>query len=316
MEPIFSVVIPFLNEEEVLSETYGRLTRVMEGLQETFELLFINDGSTDTSPEIVRSLAQKDCRVRLVSFSRNFGHQAAVMAGLEYARGKAIIIIDADLQDPPEVIPRMVDLWEQGYKVVYGQREKRKKESLFKKVTSHLFYRILNGLCDISIPLDTGDFRLIDRQVRDVLCGLREHSLFLRGLVSWIGFRQTKVTFVREGRFAGSTKYPLRKMIALSMDAITSFSHKPLRLAGYAGFFLSAASFLMLLYVLWEKLFTQRTVQGWTSLMVISLFFHGITLILLGILGEYVARIYKEAQDRPRYIVENREELAHKKKSP
>nr|HPQ38440.1 glycosyltransferase [Synergistaceae bacterium] len=220
------------------------------------------------------------------------------------ARGEAVEIIDADLQDPPEVIPRMAEKWRQGYSVVYGQREKRKKESFFKKFTSRAFYRILNLLCDIPIPLDTGDFRLMDRKVRNVLCGLREHSLFFRGLVSWVGFRQTKVTFVREGRFAGETKYPLRKMINLSLDAITSFSYKPLRLAGYLGFFLSGMSFLMLLYVVWEKLFTDRTVQGWSSLMTMSLFFHGMTLILLGILGEYIARIYEETKNRPRYIVE------------
>ncbi|HOO63355.1 MAG TPA: glycosyltransferase family 2 protein [Synergistaceae bacterium] len=304
MHPVFSIIVPFLNEEEVLPETCRRLVKVMEGMGEPFELLFIDDGSTDGSAALMDRAAEKDERIRMISFSRNFGQQAAVMAGLERARGEAVVIIDADLQDPPEVIPRMAEKWRQGYSVVYGQREKRKKESFFKKFTSRAFYRILNLLCDIPIPLDTGDFRLMDRKVRNVLCGLREHSLFFRGLVSWVGFRQTKVTFVREGRFAGETKYPLRKMINLSLDAITSFSYKPLRLAGYLGFFLSGMSFLMLLYVVWEKLFTDRTVQGWSSLMTMSLFFHGMTLILLGILGEYIARIYEETKNRPRYIVE------------
>ena len=301
--PVFSVIVPFLNEEEVLPETCRRLTAVMEGLGEPFELVFVNDGSTDRSPAIMEDLAARDPRVRLLSFSRNFGHQSAVLAGLEYAAGQALVVIDADLQDPPEVIVPMAEKWRQGYHVVYGRREKRQGETWFKKATAFAFYRILNRLCDFSIPADTGDFRLIDRKVRDVLCGLREHSLFLRGLVSWVGFRQTEVAFVREERFAGETKYPLRKMIKLSLDAMVSFSYKPLRLASYVGFALSGASVLFLLYVFYEKFFTDRTVPGWTSLMSMSLFFHGITLVILGILGEYVGRIYDEARDRPRYIV-------------
>ena len=303
--PVFSVIVPFLNEEEVLPETCRRLTAVMEGLGETFELVFVNDGSTDRSPAIMEELASRDDRVRLLSFSRNFGHQAAVLAGLEYAAGEALVVIDADLQDPPEVIARMAEKWRQGYHVVYGRREKRQGETWFKKATAYAFYRILNRLCDFSIPADTGDFRLIDRKVRDVLCGLREHSLFLRGLVSWVGFRQTDVAFVREERFAGETKYPLKKMIKLSLDAMISFSYKPLRLASYLGFALSGVSFLYLLYVLYEKFFTDRTVPGWSSLMSMSLFFHGVTLVILGILGEYVGRIYDETRDRPRYIVES-----------
>lgn len=301
--PVFSVIVPFLNEEEVLPETCRRLTAVMEGLGEPFELVFVNDGSTDRSPAIMEDLAARDPRVRLLSFSRNFGHQSAVLAGLEYAAGQALVVIDADLQDPPEVIVPMAEKWRQGYHVVYGRREKRQGETWFKKATAFAFYRILNRLCDFSIPADTGDFRLIDRKVRDVLCGLREHSLFLRGLVSWVGFRQTEVAFVREERFAGETKYPLRKMIKLSLDAMVSFSYKPLRLASYVGFALSGASVLFLLYVFYEKFFTDRTVPGWSSLMSMSLFFHGITLVILGILGEYVGRIYDEARDRPRYIV-------------
>ena len=303
--PVFSVIVPFLNEEEVLPETCRRLTAVMEGLGEPFELVFVNDGSTDRSPAIMEDLAARDPRVRLLSFSRNFGHQSAVLAGLEYAAGQALVVIDADLQDPPEVIVRMAEKWRQGYHVVYGRREKRQGETWFKKATAFAFYRILNRLCDFSIPADTGDFRLIDRKVRDVLCGLREHSLFLRGLVSWVGFRQTEVAFVREERFAGETKYPLRKMIKLSLDAMVSFSYKPLRLASYVGFALSGASVLFLLYVFYEKFFTDRTVPGWSSLMSMSLFFHGITLVILGILGEYVGRIYDETRNRPRYIVES-----------
>ena len=314
--PVFSVIVPFLNEEEVLPETCRRLTAVMEGLGEPFELVFVNDGSTDRSPAIMEDLAARDPRVRLLSFSRNFGHQSAVLAGLEYAAGQALVVIDADLQDPPEVIVRMAEKWRQGYHVVYGRREKRQGETWFKKATAFAFYRILNRLCDFSIPADTGDFRLIDRKVRDVLCGLREHSLFLRGLVSWVGFRQTEVAFVREERFAGETKYPLRKMIKLSLDAMVSFSYKPLRLASYVGFALSGASVLFLLYVFYEKLFTDRTVPGWSSLMSMSLFFHGITLVILGILGEYVGRIYDETRNRPRYIVESTRGFPSRKEAP
>jgi len=252
---------------------------------------------------MVAELCAKDPRVRLLSLSRNFGQQAATLAGMGHAEGRALVVIDADLQDPPEVIAPMAEKWRQGYHVVYGRREKRQGETWFKKATSRIFHRLLNALCDFSIPEDTGDFRLIDRKVRDVLCGLREHSLFFRGLVSWVGFRQTEVSFVREGRFAGETKYPFRKMFKLSVDAMTSFSYKPLRLASYLGFALSGVSFLYLIRVFYEKFFTDHTVPGWSSLMSMSLFFHGVTLVILGILGEYVGRIYDEARDRPRYIV-------------
>ncbi len=301
--PVFSIIVPFLNEEEVLPETYRRLTGVMEKIGDPYELLFVNDGSTDRSPDMVAELCAGDPRVRLLSLSRNFGQQAATLAGMRHAEGQALVVIDADLQDPPEVIASMAEKWRQGYHVVYGRREKRQGETWFKKSTSRIFHRLLNALCDFSIPEDTGDFRLIDRKVRDVLCGLREHSLFFRGLVSWVGFRQTEISFVREGRFAGETKYPFRKMFKLSVDAMTSFSYKPLRLASYLGFALSGVSFLYLIRVFYEKFFTDHTVPGWSSLMSMSLFFHGVTLVILGILGEYVGRIYDEARDRPRYIV-------------
>ncbi|MCF7935323.1 MAG: glycosyltransferase family 2 protein [Synergistales bacterium] len=303
MRPTLSVVVPFLNEEDVLDTTCRRLQTVLKGTGMPWEIIFVDDGSTDSSASIIRARSQRDRRFRLLSFSRNFGQQSAVMAGLEYASGEAIVIIDADLQDPPEVIPQMIEKWREGFEVVYGRRLKRKKERFFKKMTSHCFYRMLNHLVDFPIPVDTGDFRLMDSKVRDVLCGLREHSLFLRGLISWIGFRQGEVTFIREGRYAGETKYPFAKMLRLSLDAVTSFSYKPLRLAGYLGFLLSAVSFVYILVVVIEKLFTDLTVPGWSSLMAITLFFNGITLIMLGILGEYVGRIYEETKDRPRYII-------------
>lgn len=294
------------NEEEVIETTYRRLTSVLEPIGETYELVLVNDGSRDRTAEIVRSLCASDPRVKLVDFSRNFGHQIAVTAGMDYASGRAVVLIDADLQDPPELIPEMVARWREGYDVVYGKRTVRKGETWFKKVTAAAFYRLLRSLTSVNIPLDTGDFRLMDRKVSDTLSSMRENSRFIRGMVSWAGFRQTYVEYVREERFAGETKYPLTKMIRLSLDAITSFSTKPLKLAGILGFLLSAAGFIYLLIVLYLRLFTDSTTQGWTSLIVISLLFHGITLSLLGVLGEYIGRTYEEAKRRPLYVVADR----------
>jgi polyisoprenyl-phosphate glycosyltransferase len=301
-----SVVVPMYNEEEVIETTYRRLTSVLETIGETYELVLVNDGSRDRTAEIVRSLCASDPRVKLVDFSRNFGHQIAVTAGMDYASGRAVVLIDADLQDPPELIPEMVARWREGYDVVYGKRTVRKGETWFKKVTAAAFYRLLRSLTSVNIPLDTGDFRLMDRKVSDTLSSMRENSRFIRGMVSWAGFRQTYVEYVREERFAGETKYPLTKMIRLSLDAITSFSTKPLKLAGILGFLLSAAGFIYLLIVLYQRLFTDSTQPGWTSLIVISLLFHGITLSLLGVLGEYIGRTYEEAKRRPLYVVADR----------
>lgn len=242
-----SVVIPVFNEEPVIERTYQRLHAVMEDMPYYYELLFVDDGSTDRSLEILEGIADGDDRVHIVSFSRNFGHQAAVMAGIEYAAGDAVVLIDADLQDPPEVIPQMVEKWREGYDVVYGKRTKRKGESVFKKVTAHVFYRFLRSMTDTDIPADTGDFRLMDKRVCEWMRLLREKRPFVRGLVRWVGFRQTSVAYVREERAAGETKYPLKKMLALATDGIFSFSYKPLKLAGYAGFALSFASFVYLI---------------------------------------------------------------------
>lgn len=299
-----SVVIPVFNEEEVLPETYRRLTEVMEGLSEPYELIFVNDGSRDRSPEILDRLAREDPRVRVIHFSRNFGHQAAITAGMDYARGEAVIVIDADLQDPPEVIPEMVARWREGYEVVYGKRVKREGETFFKRFTASIFYRFLRAMTEIDIPLDTGDFRLVDRKVVEVMKLLREKNRFIRGLIAWVGFRQVALEYVRHKRFAGTTKYPLRKMLKLAWDGIAAFSHKPLKVAAYLGFALSLLSFLYLVVIVVSKFLGKSTVPGWASLAVINLFFSGVILVILGIMGEYLGRIYDEAKNRPLYIVD------------
>lgn len=301
-----SVVVPMYNEEEVIETTYRRLAAVLDTIDETSEIVFVNDGSRDRTADIVRRLCQEDGRVKLIDFSRNFGHQIAVTAGMDYASGRTVVLIDADLQDPPEIIPEMIAKWREGYDVVYGKRIARRGETWFKKLTATLFYRLLRSMTSVNIPVDTGDFRLMDRKVCDTLCSMREQSRYIRGMVSWAGFRQTSVEYVREERFAGETKYPLRKMLRLSADAITSFSTKPLKLAGILGFLMSAAGFIYLLVVVYLKLFTDSTTPGWSSLIVISLLFHGITLSLLGVLGEYIGRIYEEAKNRPLYVVSDK----------
>lgn len=299
----YSVIIPMYNEEAVIGETYRRVKKVMSQTGEPYELIFVNDGSADRSAELIFDYAGFDGCVRLIDLSRNFGHQIAITAGMDYAKGDAVIIIDADLQDPPELIPDMIREWKQGYEVVYAQRIKRNGETRFKKWTAAAFYRILRYSTDISIPVDTGDFRLIDRKVCDELKRLPEKNRFVRGLVSWVGFRQKALEYERDERFAGETKYPLKRMIKLSLDGITSFSYKPLKLAGYLGLLLSASGFLYLLFVLYQALFTDATVKGWASVVGVMLTFNGFVLIMLGILGEYVGRIYDETKGRPLYIV-------------
>jgi len=304
---VISVVVPVYNEEAVIHESYARLKKVLKGLDESYELIFVNDGSRDATPAIIRSICATDAHVRLIDFSRNFGHQTAITAGMDYASGEAVIVIDADLQDPPEVIPEMVAKWRQGFDVVYGQRARRKGETLFKRFTSAVFYRFLQNLTDIHIPVDTGDFRLIDRKVCDALKSVKERNRYMRGIISWLGFKQTGVEFVREKRFAGETKYPLKKMLRFAFDAITSFSHKPLKLSTYVGVTVSLCGFAYLLVVIYLRLFTDSTITGWASMMAVTLCFNGVVLIMLGIIGEYIGRIYDEAKGRPLYVV--REEL-------
>jgi glycosyltransferase involved in cell wall biosynthesis len=302
-ETVCSILIPMYNEEEVIEETYLRLKKVMDQIGESYELVFVNDGSKDRSAQIISELAKSDENIRLIDFSRNFGHQIAVTAGLDYVQGQAIVIIDADLQDPPEVIPQMLAKWREGYDVVYGKRLKRQGETAFKKVTAHVYYRVLSALTNGNIPKDTGDFRLIDRKVCEAIKKLPERNRFLRGMVNWVGFNQVAVEYVRDERWAGETKYPLKKMLKFAADGIFSFTYKPLKLATYIGLFLSVIGFLYLLIVLYQKLFTDTAQTGWASLMAVTLVFHGITLVILGIIGEYIGRIYEEVKGRPLYIV-------------
>ena len=298
-----SVVVPMYNEEDVIGETCGRLREVMDATGADYEILLVNDGSRDGTAGIAAEICRGDPKFRMITFSRNFGHQIAITAGMDYARGDAIVIIDADLQDPPAVIPQMLDKWREGYEVVYGKRIARIGESAFKKLTSRLFYRFLINMTEVNMPADVGDFRLIDRKVRDALKLVNERNRYIRGLISWLGFRSASVDFVRDKRFAGTTKYPLRKMIRFALDAITSFSYKPLKLASYVGMLISFFSFIYMLVVLWQRLLTDTAIAGWASSIAVSLFFNGVILIMLGIIGEYIGRIYDEVKGRPLYIV-------------
>jgi dolichol-phosphate mannosyltransferase len=303
MPPDYSIVVPAYNEEDTLAEFYARLVKVLESLDGGSEILFVNDGSTDETEKILQQLHQKDPRVRILHLSRNFGHQVAITAGIDLAQGRACLIMDADLQDPPEVIPEMVRLWHAGFEVVYGLRKKRLGESRFKLASASLFYKALKHLARIEIPQNVGDFRLLDRKVVDALKTLPERNRFVRGLVSWVGFRQTDLLYERDARFAGETKYPFLKMLKFALDGITSFSATPLRLATWMGLLCSFASFLLILWVIAAKLFTDRTVLGWASLMVVVLLIGGVQLLTIGILGEYIGRIFDEAKQRPLYLI-------------
>lgn len=303
-EVICSVIVPMYNEEAVIPETYSRLTKVMENWGESYEIIFINDGSKDKTKEMLDEICKSDSRVKLIDFARNFGHQVAITAGMDYAAGQCMVIIDGDLQDPPELIPDMVKLWREGNDVVYGKRVSRQGETFFKKTTAKVFYRLLNKLTDVDIPVDTGDFRLIDRRVCEALKQLPERSRYVRGLMSWVGFKQVAIEFERNERFAGETKYPFKKMMKLAMDGIMSFSYKPLKISSYLGTVLSIFSFIYLIKVLIQKIFFPHTaLSGWASLIAVSLFFNGIILLMLGIIGEYISRIYDEARGRPLYII-------------
>jgi len=299
----YSIVVPLYNEEEVIDECYKRLTETMKDAGGEYEIVFVNDGSRDRTMEIIREFATMDDKIKIISFSRNFGHQTAITAGMNYASGKAVIVMDADLQDPPHVILDMIAKWKEGYDVVYGKRIKRLGETAFKKITAKVFYRVLNALTDVAIPNDSGDFRLLDKKVIDVLKTLPERNRYVRGLIGWVGFKQTAVEYIREERFAGETKYPLRKMIKFAADALTSFSDKPLKISMFLGVFISIIGFIYLVVVLYMALFTEKTVAGWASLAVMLLFFNGIILIILGTIGQYISRIYDETKARPLYIV-------------
>ncbi len=303
-EVTFSVVVPVYNEVESLPELYRRVRAVMESLGEPWELVLVDDGSTDGSTELMRRLREQDPEhVRPVIFSRNFGHQIAVTAGIDYARGKAVILMDADLQDPPEVIPQLVEKWREGYHVVYAVRKAREGESWFKKATAALFYRLIRRITDVDIPPDTGDFRLMDRRVVDVLRQMKERHRFLRGMAAWVGFRQIGVPYVRAPRYAGETKYPLRKMLKFAWDAITSFSYAPLQMATYLGFLSAGMAILAIPVVVMARLAGSHAFYGQATTLIAVLFLGGVQLIFLGILGEYIGRIYDEVKGRPLYVV-------------
>ncbi len=303
--PRYSIVAPAYNEEAVLSELYRQVSTAMDTTGEAWELVIVNDGSQDRTAEIVRDLHAADPRVKLVDFARNFGHQLAVTAGLDHARGDAVIIIDADLQDPPEVILEMIERWKEGYEVVYAVRAEREGETWFKEFTARLFYRLIYRITDVDIPMDTGDFRLLDRHAVNVLKQMRERHRFIRGMSVWVGFRQTGVTYRRRARLAGETKYPFRKMFRFALDAITSFSYLPLQLASYLGFGIAVLSGLFILAVVFLRLLGSGTppFYGQATTLVMVLFLGGVQLISIGIIGEYLGRIYDEVKARPLYIV-------------
>ena len=317
MNQLLSIVIPCFNEEEVIGETIRRLQAFCAGVQDLeVELIFVDDGSRDRTRELLRAFAQVDPRVKLLGFARNFGHQIAVSAGIDAASGDAVVLIDADLQDPPEVVHEMVAKWREGYDVVYGTRTERPGESAFKLATARGFYRLLNRLSDVPIPLDTGDFRLMSRRVVDTLKSMPERDRFVRGMVSWVGFRQTALPYRRALRFAGTSKYPLRKMLRFATDGILSFSIKPLQMSITMGLAAAALSMTGIAYALFLRIFTNVWVEGWTALMIAVLFIGGVQLICVGILGEYVGRIYNEVKRRPLYVVQERIGLAGPGEAP
>ena len=303
-----SLVIPMYYEEKVVEECYKRVKKSLKGInQYESEIIFINDGSKDKTLDILQSIANQDKTVKIISFSRNFGHQAAVTAGLKEVTGDAIVIIDADLQDPPELIPEMMKLWEEGNEVIYGKRKSRKGESAFKLFTAKMFYKTLNALSDVEIPKDTGDFRLVDRKVVDTINKMPEHNKFLRGLFSWVGYKQMPFEYEREERFAGETKYPLGKMLKLALDGIISFSTKPLKLLGGLGIISIFISICILIYALISYAFKLNNLSaGWTSIMVTVTFFAGVQLVSLWIMSEYIGRIYDETKQRPQYIIDKK----------
>ncbi len=303
-----SVVVPMYYEEEVVQECYIRTKNVLTSLENfEHEIIFVNDGSKDKTLEMLEEIAEKDKNVKVISFSRNFGHQAAVTAGLKFVTGDCSLIIDSDMQDPPELLVDMIKLWEDGNEVIYAKRKARKGESKFKLITAKMFYKILNGLSDVEIPRDTGDFRLADKKVIDVINSMPEHNKFLRGLFSWVGFKQIPIEYERQERFAGKTKYPLKKMLKLASDGIISFSTKPLKIIGGIGIISIFVSFVILIYALLSYIFNWNDLtSGWTSIMVAITFFAGVQLVSIWMMSEYIARIYDDTKNRPEYIIDKK----------
>ena len=303
MKPVFSIVAPVCNEAGSLAEFYRRIKEVMDSQQDPWELVLVDDGSSDGSTDMIRGLASQDDRVRPVIFARNFGHQLAVSAGMKYTRGDAVTIIDSDLQDPPEVILELIAKWREGYEVVFAVRSEREGESGFKLLTASLFYKLIYRITDVKIPMNTGDFRLLDRDVVDLMNTMPEHNRFLRGMSAWVGFKQVGVPYKRAARFAGETKYPLKKMIKLALNAITGFSYLPLQLANWFGFAAVGAALLLLIAIIILRIAGSDWLAGQAVILIVGLFIGGVQLISLGILGEYIGRIYDEVKGRPLYIV-------------
>jgi dolichol-phosphate mannosyltransferase len=305
---LLSIIIPCFNEELVITETHKRLTHVLTSVNHDYELIFINDGSKDHTINILQELATTDPKVKILDFSRNFGHQCAVTAGLNHCSGDAAVIIDSDLQDPPEVILNMLEIMQKEQaNVVYGVRKKRKGESWFKLFTAKMFYRLLNRLSDVKFPVDTGDFRLIDRNVIDAFNNLKEKNKYIRGLIAWMGFKQLPCYYEREERFAGETKYQLKKMLKFAMIGLFYFSKKPLKIATSLGFASIVLGFLYLLWILISMIFSLgHTVTGWTSTIVLIIFFGGVQLLTIGVLGQYIGNLFDEAKNRPEYLLKNK----------
>jgi dolichol-phosphate mannosyltransferase len=306
-----SIVIPVYNEEETIPELYTRLLGLLTLLNEKFaisndnvEFIFVNDGSKDNTLQSLISVTQQHASFKVINLSRNFGHQIAVTAGIEMAVGDAVVLIDADLQDPPEFIIDLYAKYKEGYDVVYAVRQRREGENFFKLATAKMFYRIMQRITNMNIPLDTGDFRIMGRNVVDVINSMKEKHRFIRGMVTWVGFKQTGLLYHRKERFAGQSKYPLIKMMRFAWDGITAFSTSPLRMVSYLGFTIASVGFLYCLYVIYAKIFTNETIQGWASVMIVTLIMSGINLITLGVIGQYIGRISEESKNRPLYIID------------
>lgn len=300
-----SIIIPCYNEAVNITHTINKIVEQINKLPLNYELLFIDDGSTDNTKKILSSLNKKNPKIKTISFSKNFGHQAAIIAGLQYAKGDAVIMMDADMQHPPEVIPKMIEKWEQGYEIINTIRKKG-KENIFKRITSAGFYKTMNIISKTKMPVGAADFRLMDRKVVDAFKNIEETNLFVRGMINWVGFKKTYISYKPNKRYAGKTKYSLKKMTALAFDGITSFSTAPLKIATMLGLIVSAFSFLYFLYAIYIRLFTTQALTGWTSVIMSVLFLGGVQLISIGILGEYISKIFYEVKKRPKFIVDKK----------
>ncbi|GEA31790.1 glycosyltransferase family 2 protein [Clostridium diolis] len=300
---VYSVIVPLYNEELVINQSYKRLKEVMDSTNESYEIVFVNDGSKDRTREIAEEICSRDENIKLINFSRNFGHQAAITAGMDLALGDAIIVIDADLQDPPEVMLKMIEKWKEGYEVVYGKRVKREGETFFKKFTARVYYRLLRSMTTVDVPVDAGDFRLIDRKVCNTLIALPERNRYVRGLVSWVGYKQTYVEFIRQERFAGETKYPLKKMFKLACDGITALSYKPLIIAGHFGIIALLVGIILMFVDITKAIINKSSVLNFTMMIGINMMMFGVVLGCIGIMGQYIGRIFDESKDRPIYVI-------------